>query len=449
MDIKIKEIDIHNFRSISKMTIKLNDNNFYSICGANNVGKTNFLRALDLFFSTGTEKFEPNIDIPYHIAYGSRGQGYKSEISITFDDGTYLYKIKKIFSANKENGRTLNILGTKKTKGKSKGTLTLTEKDCNEFIENHFQLFYIAASNVNLPHLISMIVKNEVLPIGLKRKNEAQNKSMKALKEFIDATQIAVSKIESEITNNMKAFVNDIEGIDTSLWNMKILFPEFNDLREAISGMIDFTLYDTNSNSLETKGSGIQRVVLLSLIRYISEKTEKKIIWCIDEPEAFLQPSLQKQIKEELFSMINDNYMFITTHSHFFVDIKQPERTLLFRVSSELKDYKRANGKKYYKNNTEYVNKEGFAKIEAIRKHLGLENNDSWEIMPYNIVVEGEEDKKYLLSLSQKFNIDMPNIIAIGGASKVQGVLGYINLFCNDLSYGSTGNNHSVNSNFI
>ena len=124
MDIKIKEIDIHNFRSISKMTIKLNDNNFYSICGANNVGKTNFLRALDLFFSTGTEKFEPNIDIPYHIAYGSRGQGYKSEISITFDDGTYLYKIKKIFSANKENGRTLNILGTKKTKGKSKGTLT-------------------------------------------------------------------------------------------------------------------------------------------------------------------------------------------------------------------------------------------------------------------------------------------------------------------------------------
>ncbi|XUP88567.1 hypothetical protein B6672_008340 [Campylobacter jejuni] len=41
--------------------------------------------------------------------------------------------------------------------------------------------------------------------------------------------------------------------------------------------------------------------------------------------------------------------------------------------------------------------------------------------MPYNILVEGEEDKKYLQMLIEILNLSMPNIIHSGGATKIAG----------------------------
>ena len=49
---KLKRIDIKRFRSINDLKLEIDlDNNFISICGPNNVGKTNVLRALNLFFN--------------------------------------------------------------------------------------------------------------------------------------------------------------------------------------------------------------------------------------------------------------------------------------------------------------------------------------------------------------------------------------------------------------
>jgi len=61
--IKITKITIQRFRSIIDMSLKFNtDNNIVSICGQNNVGKTNTLRALSLFFNP--EQYNPKTDIP-------------------------------------------------------------------------------------------------------------------------------------------------------------------------------------------------------------------------------------------------------------------------------------------------------------------------------------------------------------------------------------------------
>ncbi len=56
---KIESVSIHNFRSISDSTLNIQD---YSILlGANNVGKTNFLSALRVFYEDGI-KFESSND---------------------------------------------------------------------------------------------------------------------------------------------------------------------------------------------------------------------------------------------------------------------------------------------------------------------------------------------------------------------------------------------------
>lgn len=57
------------------------------------------------------------------------------------------------------------------------------------------------------------------------------------------------------------------------------------------------------------------------------------------------------------------------------------------------------------------------------------------EVFPYNILVEGEEDKKYLETLFTALDFPVPNIIFSGGASKIGGYLQYYNIFAQDLKY--------------
>ncbi len=50
--IKIAKVKIERFRSINNLEMDISaDNNLIAICGKNNVGKTNSLRAINIFFN--------------------------------------------------------------------------------------------------------------------------------------------------------------------------------------------------------------------------------------------------------------------------------------------------------------------------------------------------------------------------------------------------------------
>ena len=50
--IKIENIQIKRYRSINDLTLSIDESyNITTICGQNNVGKTNVLRAISLFFN--------------------------------------------------------------------------------------------------------------------------------------------------------------------------------------------------------------------------------------------------------------------------------------------------------------------------------------------------------------------------------------------------------------
>lgn len=430
MNYIIEEFNISNFRSISNLSVKPNENGLVTICGANNVGKTNFLRALNLFFNPKLENFEPNNDIPFHIVEGSRGGGFKTTLKIRLKDkrNNDIYKITQIFSRTKGE-KTLIIDGTK-------NNIKLTEKDIYTFLEKNFTFFLVEASNINIPKLISEIVNEDILPIALdKRRGQAQQDSLNKLEDFISKSKEVVSKIENELTAIFKDIFSTIDSIDSDNWKLKIIFPEYNFLREAISNMINFTLSDTNDRELESKGSGIQRIILLSLIQYLNKKSSKNIIWAIDEPEAFLQPSLQKSLYSKLLNESQNNYVILATHSTFFIDLNSLENTFLFEGSKETKDnYSRVKNKVFYKVNvTVDSTLSNSEKALKIKNHFGILKNDSWEIMPYNLLVEGKEDKDYLTALFNLYNIQVPNFLVAGGVDKYKGYLQYIDDFCSDL----------------
>ncbi|WP_158212316.1 ATP-dependent nuclease [Natranaerobius trueperi] len=428
MGYKIKKIKVKNFRSINELTIDYNENELMTICGANNVGKTNFIRALDLFFSLDPNKFSAENDIPYHIVEGSRGRGFKTDVTITFEDEdtSSMYKITTTYTRSKGE----NVLDLKGYKS-SRKIDNQTARDI--ILSNRF--FLVESNNIDLPELITKIVEEEVLP-DLDRLRSRQNEPLRVLEDFISKSKNAVTNIENDITSYFKQYVDDIDGMNSEEWLFKIVFPDFNYLREAISNLINFTLYDTNDRALEHKGSGIQRMLLLALITYVSNKYSGKVIWAIDEPEAFLQPSLQKKVFNELKKLVKENIdIIITTHSPHFVDISNVNYTFLFNASQEKKIYERKNDTVFIKNNT-YVNqKTGAKKVEAIKKHMGIERNDSWYIVPYNLLVEGEIDKEYLISLGELFNLEVPNILVAGSADKIPGYIEFVREFSKELSF--------------
>jgi len=115
---KITRIEIKRFRSILDLKLDINlNNNFLTICGANNSGKTNVLKALNIFFNP-TEYIIAE-DVPNHKYSGSRGSATYPEITLNFRKDDEEWKIKRFFGLDglyKSEGIKSNISNKTKIK---------------------------------------------------------------------------------------------------------------------------------------------------------------------------------------------------------------------------------------------------------------------------------------------------------------------------------------------
>lgn len=150
--IKIKTIQIERYRSILNLQLEFSsNNNFITICGENNTGKTNTLRAIDLFFNPA--KYNPQADIPFHKLEGSRGAATPPKISIDFLlPDNEVYRIQRNF----------NLTELEKTIGKKlKSDTRTSQEDMNtNEIENllkKIEFFFIESINISFPKVINSI----------------------------------------------------------------------------------------------------------------------------------------------------------------------------------------------------------------------------------------------------------------------------------------------------
>lgn len=420
---KIKSFSVKKYRSLLDVKINISDQFPVVICGENNIGKTNFLRALNLFFNHMKQDglFDAERDMPHHIYYGSRGAGAKTELSAEIEVG----------GTTKLVGVTFNVEGDPAYSIDGKNS---TEIDAKTILEK-FHYIFIESHNVNIPLMISEILERDGL-MKLDAKRSRQKQPMAVLENFISLSQKAISDIEKGI-NECFSDLTDFDGV---LQNKKISirFAEFERLRDVIKNMTSITLYDGNTHGVASKGSGAQRAIFLSLMQYISKHTKKNVIWGIDEPEAFLQPKLQRKVAEAFRKIAIDQEqpVVITTHSPHFIDLSDLESVHLFKGMSTEKEYKRRPGRTYFELNTSPIdNVSAYEKAAKIKEHLGINNNDGWELLPYNILVEGEEDKKYLQTLFEVQGLPSHNIIWSGGASKIGAYLQYYNTMARDIPY--------------
>lgn len=427
---KFIEFQIKRFRSIKDLTIKIVENEPIIICGENNVGKTNILRALNIFFNyfnSPKDLFIPERDIPYNKFYGSRGGTAYTEFIGTFEkkDKTK-HKISFRLQPNGEISFKLN-----------NRNVEIGDSSIFEILDN-FRYYYIKSNNINIPEILSKTLEEEgLLPLDKKRSKQTQ--ALKKLEEFIDLSKKAILDIEKEINLKFAQLIN-FDGFLKGK-KIKINFAEYENLREALSQMVSITFDDGIDNGIVCKGSGVQRVVLLSLMQYISSKSNKKIIWGLDEPEVFLQPKLQKQVAKIIKDITkNQNQQtIITTHSQYFIDLRNVSNTHLLVGDLVKKEYIRRRNKTFYEIEANFKKFPSISsKISEIKKHLGIANNDGWILLPYNLLIEGVTDKKYLEELCLASDIQIPNIFIAHGTSKFLGFLQYLDLSAENLDYKPT-----------
>src|SRR5690554_1605394 len=137
---RISNIEIKRFRSINNLKLEISENyNISTICGQNNVGKTNVLRALNIFFRPN--EFNYKKDVP-EFKQMTGGASVFPLITIDFKNGNDTWKISKDFNPKKiPDDNTSNHLLV----GKKNGIKTEQKEIEKELSKLYF--FYLPSIN--------------------------------------------------------------------------------------------------------------------------------------------------------------------------------------------------------------------------------------------------------------------------------------------------------------
>lgn len=415
----ITNIKIANYRSVVNLDININEENrFISFCGANNVGKTNILNAMALYFDKTI--YIPEKDCPYHKFYGTQGGNYQPKITITFQDNSDKYQIIKDWNLTKKQRKDSDVLFHiygKKNKDK------LTSSEASNVIKK-INFFYLTSINISFPETIKYIMNSDIIDLETSRTRLAgKKKEMKeAIEKILGDLQSLLDGLGSSISPLLERYK---EG-----WGLAFDLPkEVNTFRDLMIAEVDFYIKDkSNSKAIDAKGSGLQRLChILMHFRIIDKLNQKKesVIVAIDEPDVYLHSGLQKKLLEDINKYIEKNQIFITTHSPIFIDTVKLSNVFLLDQKIE-EDVEFARGKrktienkKFNVVSTELVNFNESNGISRLKEYLGIEDKDSLLFDKYNLLVEGEEDKIYISKLMTHFKIEVPNIISCNGANNI------------------------------
>ena len=405
----ITKIEIKRYRSINDLVINIDEShNIVTFCGQNNVGKTNILRAIALFFNKMTFSYKE--DVP-EFKQMTAGNSVYPSIIIELKDTVKndFYSIKKDFNPRKieeDSIKQYSISGKKNDED-------IKSETCEDFL-NDINIFFLPSINVSFPETINYLIDDRFLEI------EFGNTKMRGKKKDVKRSLEKARKILQEILDDLTNSVDPIFKEFHKDWGIKFIVPkDINRFREILNEEINFTLTDNTRTEIRSKGAGLQRLghILLNL-RIIEKLTssDKKCILIIDEPDIYLHSKLQKKLNQKLKEISLKTQTFITTHSPIFIDAYKMRNLFLLELSVTPRISRRKNREGNILN-TQLVDLNKGDTTYLIKETLGIEDNDNFIIGRKNLLVEGEEDKHYITELANFFELPMCNIIATGGVS--------------------------------
>ena len=319
----IKHIRIENFRSLKNIDIQTTNINVFS--GLNDTGKSNVLKALNLFFNEQTDFLLPlkfgNDFSKIALASAQRAGKKKQQIKIKI-----YFNIPKSFpSLTSESevwiervfDRQDDVVTTYSTDDiKKKAQITR--------LLNKIKYFYVPALKGPdvLKFLLGRIGEHQLVSSDqISKLNREVNDNLSDLKEILN-----ISAISTKTSVGFPVLIRDFWERLT----VNTQYDEFDDLQKktktTAKGKDDMLKDEFYQIPLELRGEGIKSKYIPPLLKWIQKKDSDLYIWGIDEPENSLEFKKAQEVADLYFNQYSlDTQLFLTSHSLAFIfstDIK-------------------------------------------------------------------------------------------------------------------------------
>lgn len=384
---KLKNIRIRNFRTIQDET-NLDIEDYATIVGPNNSGKTNILKAIQIFFTgyDNREGYERKRDFTKDSVRSN-----KTTINITFikEDSPfdklifreyseiYEYLESELHNPNEftiyltfnDDNPNYQLHSNIKKKPDKSGHYSQKQKNIISKVLEHFSINYIASEKSVKDVFSNLITPLISIELG-KKLSEHKN----LINSVFDETSQTISR--------------HLEDCNLLGFKFTIRPPE-DEFSKMIKGF-EFLLKDSIETNVFEKGMGIQTASLLACFLWVTEKeisNDKQVIWLLEEPESFLHPSLSETHKGLLNKLRKLSIVINSTHSLQFV----PQDPLKILGTYNDGNKTKINKFKTYSDAT-----------KSLRNTLGIEFSHFFNLGLYNVLCEGQTDRKYFLEVIKK-----------------------------------------------
>lgn len=301
----IKSVQIRKFRSLKSLTKKIEFSDLNIFVGQNDQGKSNILRALNLFFNNQTDldsKFRFSEDYCYHSNTG-KGTRHEIRIDLVIDPPTHRFKYAKPLKWTKRWRQDGSIVEERKYIESGE---PLPPRDGVSQWLDKIRYRYIPAIKGQNYFSALMGELHDVL-------NEAHSNTLSTQgEEFISGIQ----RVTQDITDDLNKEI----GISNT-----IQVP--SDFKQLFSNLDFGVRVGENTYHLKQRGDGIKIRHIPVILKYMSEQ-ERSIaragyvkpdtIWGFEEPENNLELRYAYQLAQTFKEYSNDIQIFVTTHSPAF-----------------------------------------------------------------------------------------------------------------------------------
>lgn len=427
---KLKNVVIKNYRSLKEVNIEFSD--LTILIGKNDAGKSNILKALDVFFnwmgskdmteissgSRGSSEFNfnidrikdnriffaynpsiINIDVTFELNDSDvRGIFPNEKINVAGD----IYNLKNFVhnvkvslegKTNKSNKLTFEIktakIGEITLLRDSPSHRSLREQDDGTYgYDDH------------TPNLCSIILEKFRDKFHIVQGDRVLNKEARSADEPASNGRFMPSylfRLEKESSLNKRQVFRTINRLFVHL------FPEYSAVASMEDGEGNIEVFFDEFPS-ESVGDGIKQ----GLMNIFNLSLFENKIFAIEEPEIHLHPKIQREIFNFYKEQSKERQIIITTHSPIFVGSGDFIKTNLVYKDTETKETKvKVMG--------------GREDFKSIKSELGARNTD---LFFYDIVVfiEGETEDITFPIIADAMGYDLAeqgiNLINIRGSGK-------------------------------
>lgn len=308
----IKSIEIRKFRSIKSLVRNLTPTNLNIFVGQNDKGKSNILRALNLFFNNNTDAGQPfrfDDDYCYHANTGT-GTRKEIRIDLIIEPPKNRFKHAKPVRWTKRWRRDGSVLEDKIYI--KNGEKLSSKNNVSKWLD---KLRYRYVPAIKGPGYFTRLMGqlHDVL-------NESHGAILSAQGEgFIQGIQGVTEKITSELEQQI--------GIAST-----IQVP--SDFRLLFSNLDFGSRLNGDTYHLKQRGDGVKVRHIPVVLKYMSEQ-EKNIsipgyvkpdtIWGFEEPENNLEIGYAFELAEKFKIYSQDIQIFLTTHSPAFYSLDKTD----------------------------------------------------------------------------------------------------------------------------